>query len=212
MNTEQGCRGRKRKTHDEFVKEVYDLVGNEYTVVGKYEKAREKIKIRHNICNYEYLVLPNAFTSKGVRCPKCSNAKSGEKKRKTHEEYVKQVKARCEQEYLVLGKYKKGDKKILIEHSKCGYQWEVNAHSFLSNPRCPKCSGYIKKTHEMFVQEVSSLNGDEYSILSEYINNKTKIKIQHSVCGAVFEVVPIAFLRGKRCPGCGKKSKRGIYV
>ncbi len=204
--------GRKKKTHEEFVKEVYGLVGNEYSVISNYANAREKIHMRHNICGSEYEVLPNAFTSKGVRCPKCSNVKGGEKKRKTHKEYVQQVKEKCGEEYLILGEYKKGDEKILIEHSKCGYQWEVTAHSFLNKPRCPKCLGYIKKTHEMFVQEVASLNGDEYSVLSEYINNKTKVKIQHNVCGAVFEVVPIAFLRGKRCPECGKKSKRGIYV
>lgn len=204
--------GRKRKTHEEFVQEVYDLVGDEYTVLGEYVKAREKIQIRHNTCGDEYMVLPNAFTSKGIRCPKCSNAKGGEKKRKTHEEYVQQLKESCGEEYRTLSRYKKGDEKILIEHSKCGYQWELTAHSFLSKPRCPKCSGYIKKTHEMFVQEVADLNGAEYIVLGKYINNKAKIKIQHNVCGAIFEVVPIAFLRGKRCPGCGKKSKRGIYV
>jgi len=49
---------RKRKTHEEFIQEVYDLVGNEYTVLGKYINATTKILIRHNTCGHEYVVTP----------------------------------------------------------------------------------------------------------------------------------------------------------
>jgi hypothetical protein len=38
----------KRKTHEEFVNEVYELVGEEYKVVGEYRTARIKIEIKHN--------------------------------------------------------------------------------------------------------------------------------------------------------------------
>lgn len=42
------CKGKrismvKIKIYNEFVKRVYQLVGNEYKVIGSYEKARKKI-------------------------------------------------------------------------------------------------------------------------------------------------------------------------
>ena len=44
----------RKRTHDQFVKEVFDLVGNEYTVLGQYTNTDTKILIKHNICKHEY--------------------------------------------------------------------------------------------------------------------------------------------------------------
>ena len=37
-----------------------------------------------------------------------------------------------------------------------------------------------RKTNNEFLQEVFSLVGDEYSVLSPYINNKTKVLMRHN--------------------------------
>jgi hypothetical protein len=37
-----------------------------------------------------------------------------------------------------------------------------------------------KKTNEEFEQEVFELVGSEYSLLEEYVDSKTKIKIRHN--------------------------------
>jgi hypothetical protein len=66
--------GYERKTTAEFKKEVYDLVGNEYTILGEYITNKIKILIRHNCdeCNnYEFEMRPNSFLSAGQRCPYC---------------------------------------------------------------------------------------------------------------------------------------------
>jgi hypothetical protein len=42
----------KIKMHEKFIQEVYQLVGNEYTVLNNYIGAKIKIKLRHNKCNY----------------------------------------------------------------------------------------------------------------------------------------------------------------
>ena len=53
------CHTRKsRKTNEQFVAEVYDLVGGEYTFLEPYTKAINKIKVRHNICGLEYEAVP----------------------------------------------------------------------------------------------------------------------------------------------------------
>lgn len=60
----------KRKTQEEFVKEVYDLVENEYTVLGKYTGNKIKIDIMHNKCHNIFSISPSNFL-KGRRCPYC---------------------------------------------------------------------------------------------------------------------------------------------
>lgn len=70
----------KRKTHEEFIKNIFELVGNEYTVLSQYSGADNKILIRHNSkeCDfYEYYVTPHKFLN-GRRCPKCQQS-NGEK-------------------------------------------------------------------------------------------------------------------------------------
>lgn len=51
----------RRKTHEEFVKEVYDLVGDEYSVLGHYTRSSEKLEIQHNICGHKWFITPNNF-------------------------------------------------------------------------------------------------------------------------------------------------------
>ena len=37
----------KKKTHDEYIKEVYNVFGDEYTILGEYVNSNTKIKIKH---------------------------------------------------------------------------------------------------------------------------------------------------------------------
>lgn len=60
----------KKKTQEEFEEEVYNLVGNEYTVLGTYVNANVGLLIKHNDCNYEWKVEPHNFLN-GQRCPVC---------------------------------------------------------------------------------------------------------------------------------------------
>lgn len=124
----------RRKPMDVFVDEVRSLVGEEYTVVGAYEAALIKIKIRHNVCNHIFDMPPNDFL-KGNRCPSCFGAK-----KKTIEEYKKEVFDLVGFEYDVLGSTYNGNKtKIPMLHKKCGNTWNVSPNSFLRGTRCPKC-------------------------------------------------------------------------
>jgi hypothetical protein len=65
----------RRKTHEEFLVEVSDLVQDEYSVIGEYTGTTSKIKVKHNKCGYEYVVMPSSFLQ-GNRCPKCSKKAS----------------------------------------------------------------------------------------------------------------------------------------
>ena len=65
-----------------------------------------------------------------------------------------------------------------------------------------------KKTTEEFKEEIYELVGNEYVVISEYINNKTKVKFHHNKCNKDFEMRSNNFLRGNRCPNCINKNKK----
>ena len=192
---------KRRKTTNDFKKEVYDLVGNEYSVLGEYETNKTKIKMKHNNCNKEYLTTPHNFITTGNRCPYCYG-----KIKKTTDEFKKEVYDLVKDEYSVLSEYTTNKTKIKMKHNKCKHIYEVYPVSFLRGARCPKCFGTPKKTTDIFKKELYDLVKDEYLVLGKYINNKTKIKLKHNKCNKEFDMFPLNFLKGQRCPHC-KRSK-----
>jgi hypothetical protein len=72
------CAGFKRRTQKDFIKDVYERVGNEYTVLGKFKGVDEKVLVRHNICGLDMEVRPADFLRRGSGCPSCISS-SGEK-------------------------------------------------------------------------------------------------------------------------------------
>ena len=206
-----GCAGKMKKDTEIFKEEVYKLTGDEYTVLGEYIGANDKILMKHNKCGFEYEVAASSFL-RGCRCPKCA----GNRKKDTNI-FKEEVYNKVGDEYTVLGEYIGANKKILIKHNKCGYEYEVKANSFLQNYcRCPKCSNRInfqnkrnrKKDTNIFKEEVFNLVGDEYTVLGEYIGTDTKILMKHNKCGYEYKMTPHNFLQGQRCPKCSRSRKK----
>ncbi len=123
-------------------------------------------------------------------------------RKKTNEEFTKEVRELVEDEYVFLDKYIKSSVKIRCIHNKCEHIWKITPNDFLSGYRCPKCAGNIKKTNAQFIVEIHDLVGENYVFLDEYINAKTKIRCRHCVCGHEWNVAPSSFLGGSRCPKC----------
>ena len=59
-----------------------------------------------------------------------------------------------------------------------------------------------KKTHTEFIGELKIVN-PEITVIGEYINTRTKIKIQHT-CGHQWEAAPNNLFKGTSCPKCSK--------
>lgn len=197
----------RTKTHEQFVKEVSDLFGDEYTVLGKYMGSTSKIKLRHNTCGHEYETVASYILRKR-RCPRCFGGM-----RKTQEQFEQDVRNLVGEDYTVLGEYKNNLTKILVKHNECGKNFMARPSDFLSRSRCPNCSEKarikkLSKTHEQFLQEVEALVGDEYTVLEQYKSSVTKILMKHNICGNEYKVAPSYFLRGTRCPECAKEKNR----
>ena len=63
------------KTHDEFVKDLYNVFGDEYTVISEYTHSKNPIDIRHNVCGHVWTTTPNPLL-KGHGCPYCAYGRS----------------------------------------------------------------------------------------------------------------------------------------
>ncbi|MBQ8997071.1 MAG: DUF2726 domain-containing protein [Clostridium sp.] len=203
---------KQRKTTEEFKQEVYNLVKDEYEVLGEYIKSSTKIKMKHNKCGNEYKVTPQDFLS-GKRCPECAKKIRADKKRKTTEKFKQEVYDRVEKEYTVLGEYINTETHIKMKHNKCGYTYTVTPHGFLAGRRCPKCSRKLatdkqRKSTKEFKQEVYNLAKDEYEVLGEYVDCRTYVKMKHNKCGYIYKVIPNSFLSGRRCPKCSGLMKK----
>jgi hypothetical protein len=61
-----------------------------------------------------------------------------------------------------------------------------------------------RKTTEQFIESAVKIHGDKYDYnLSNYINNKTKLKIKCNTCYTIFEKTPVNHLINKQgCPTC----------
>jgi predicted Zn-ribbon and HTH transcriptional regulator len=144
-----------KKNTDIFKEEIFHLIQDEYNVVGEYINAKTKIKMIHNICQFEYEVTPSNF-KKGSRCPKCRNKEISIRCRRTHEQFIKEIHNKVGLEYSVLSKYQTSQTSIEMKHNICGYKWDVSPNSFLRGSRCPKCANEFRKNkfmkkHETFM-------------------------------------------------------------
>ena len=153
----------KNKTHEQFIKEVFKEVGNEYTILGQYLNSKTKIEIKHNKCGYTFNMQPHNFIDLSQRCPRCAaNA------RKTNKQFLQEVYQLVGNEYTFLEAYVTNNTLIKVKHNKCGHIYKVRPSNFLSGKRCPKCAGCIKKTTKQFKQEIYDLYKGEYEVLGEY--------------------------------------------
>lgn len=200
------------KTNEEFLKEIKEKRSNdwtEYKFLEKYKGAHTKLGARH-ICGYMWDISPHSFL-RGNGCPKCNKKKAAKMRTKTNEEFLKEIKEKRPNdwtEYEILEKYQGGHTKIKVKHYKCNKIYNITPTHFLQRVRCPYCSGRMKKSDEEFKKEIYKLVGDDYTALSNYVSNKTKIKMRHEKCQNIWDVNPLHFIQGSRCPLCNGLMKK----
>ena len=122
-------------------------------------------------------------------------------KKKTHEEYVAEVR-NINPNIEVVGRYIGAHTKIKHRCLVDKYEWLVTPNNILKGKGCPKCSNHIKRTHEQYIEEVSLLNSN-IEVLGEYINNTTPILHRCTIHNVEWNAIPINILRGHGCRQCG---------
>lgn len=151
------CNGIFKKTTEQFKKELFDLVGNEYLVMGEYVNARSKIKLCHLVCSYEYATTPDGFLNGGTRCPRCFG-----NNRKSTEKFKTEVRDSFGNGYLVLGEYSNNKTPLLMQHNSetCHHKFMVSPDAFLRGSHCNKC-GTKKRSGKFHYKYNPNLTDEE---------------------------------------------------
>ena len=106
------------------------------------------------------------------------------------------------QEFGYNYKLKKNTVTVLCTH--CNQVFTKPTIEFKKYPSCPYCEG-----KELLNTKAYSANlPSEYKLLSEYVDQNTKVTIQHS-CGFIWKVIPRKLNTYHGCPKCNKKRSKG---
>lgn len=201
--------GRKAMTHKEFCERVKKETEGEYEVIDTYIDSKTDITFLHNVCGTKFMQKPNFFLNRDYRCPSCKPRAKGSYHKLTTEKIIDRVNELVGDEYIIIGDYEPEKRHIMMRHNKCGYEWDCNINTFMNKGRrCPKCArrkvadSRIKEARERFNKLVE--DNEEYELLGEYVNNKTPVKMKHIKCGHQWNISPINFISGNRCPKCNK--------
>lgn len=197
----------KKMTNEEFVKKVYDLVGDEYTFLERYQGTHTKIKVIHNKCGNQYSVEPNSFVNAGHRCNKCSLIDSTNRQRKDIDVFLKQISEIDNGTILVKGEYLSSRQPLLFFHTICEREFYARPYNLFRKRRCSLC-GIEKgiksrtRTNEEFSKELYDLYGGEYILEGGYTQYKEKVLIKHTKCGYSWMVCVDNILHNHGCPNC----------
>ena len=197
----------KKWTHEMFVDFVSNKTNGEFEVRSQYIDNFTKIKLYHNECKREFLIIPANFKRR-LRCAPCNI-----KKKKTTESFKKELKELVGNEYIFQNEYVNAKTKVSLLHTKCNKIWNATPDDILNGGnRCGYCSPTFQNT-EKFRETVTEIAGDEYILLSEYENKSTPLKFFHISCGRTFERKPEHFIAGCFCSHCGleNRSKENHY-
>lgn len=158
------CMGAHRMDHQEFIDTVFNLVQDEYSVIGKFINSHKKIEMIHVKCGHHFNAIPKDFIHRGIRCPYCF----GNMKKST-EQFKDEVNKLTDGQFAVIGSYVNSKSKILIKHNICKKSFEITPNDFLRHKNCPCCNQSIGE------QLISSF------LLKHYINYDRQYKFKDCV-------------------------------
>ncbi|MGX5643084.1 zinc-ribbon domain-containing protein [Bacillus toyonensis] len=132
-------------------------------------------------------------------------------RRKTHEEYIREVEEKHNGNIEVKETYKGSDNKIKHKCNTCACEWDAKPNNILrlNTSVCPECNGnHKKKTQEKYEAEVFEQHGDSIEVTGTYEGNKKKIKHKCNTCKNEWNIVPSSILTGTGCPKCAANAKK----
>lgn len=149
------CSNNLKKTTEQFAKEVFELVGNEYEVIGEYKGTHEKIKLKHNTCGKTFYMVAKAFLLSGQRCPYERYKKSAEGNRQTQgkpNEKNQIIKEICEKEgYEIIKGYEKANINLILKHKECGTISKIRPYHFITTG--VRCTCITESKGEKVIRE-----------------------------------------------------------
>ena len=156
-----------KKTQKQFEDEVYEIYGDEYIVTGTYISNKKNISVYHNKCGRDIMVNPYHFLH-GHGCRKCACAHLRDERRKTTEEFQKELDEMYNFEFETVTEYDTAKTDITIRHKKCGELITKTPNQILSKViSCPNCRKY-KSKGETKIQEILESNNIDFETQKKY--------------------------------------------
>lgn len=188
----------KNKIHShEYIKNEIEKTGCK--LISEYHHCREPLRI---ICpkNHEFEQSWSNFKA-GHECQICSRSMTNLNLTRSElsEDDVKKYLLTFN--FILLTKYEKTSKKILIQCNACKDLWDVRLNSFKKTPHCPKCDN-IQPNHS--VTDIKNiLYNRNVELLSEiYTNNKTHLDVKCLICSNIWKATFGCLLQCENCPKC----------
>ena len=206
----------KRLTIEEFIKRAIAKHGEgryDYSQVV-YVNGSTPAKFICKVCGHEFEQRPDSHLQ-GRGCPKCAIIKTHPLT--TFEEFLKKAHAVHGDKYdYSQVRWNKVTDKITIVCPEHGPFEQAAINHYWAKQGCPKC-GLKKlganKRHslEKFLQLAKEKHGDkyDYSLVTEYKNGSTPVKIICKTCGKTFEQKPKMHIKGHGCTYCANNTVIG---
>lgn len=155
----------RTKSQSQFENELYEINPN-IEVLGDYVNNHTKIKVKCKICNNIWSSTSLTLISKQCGCPLCSNKSSANKRTKTHEKFINELK-NINPDIEVLGKYINNHTKIKCKCRLCGFIWYGIPNDMICKDHtgCPNCN--ISKG-EKRIKEYLQTNHIDYISQKKY--------------------------------------------
>ena len=168
-------------------------------VITKNNRHRWLISYECLECKYNGKCYWDNFKRQG--CPECRKNKVSDLCKKYSDD---EINKRLNEDGFELIDRNYSRSSCLVKCLKCG-KTNARSTSVIMNEhrKCSVCDGKVITTND-FKEIVKDIGDDEYEVISDYINSKSKINIKHKICNHEYWVTPDNFRRGRRCPYCNE--------
>ena len=204
---------RKKLTDEEYKRRIYDLYGDDISVLEPYVNQRTKILHRCNIHNFEWMGRTRQMAEGHNGCIYCSSEKRSQGLTQNIEKVKEKLKRVCGDEFTLNddNEYLGHDKKMYFTH----HLPDGSSHIVYSKPdriynhKCPVCSGMQVC---IGLNDIWTTNPDLGNLLAnpddgfKYMQNSNKhTDFQCPVCGYICKDKSINQVNRDmdvRCPIC----------
>ena len=159
------------KTHSDYENEINKKHNNEYVLLNKYNGCKSFIKVKHLKCGRIYEVRADQLLS-GRKCAKCQGVL-----KKTHEEFLQEVKTLFNNKIIIKTKYKTTNEKVLVLNNNCGHEYKMTPNHLLNRKDgCPICRSIKIVKESKAIKELKILLKKlKIDFIQEYIPNKNPL-------------------------------------
>lgn len=200
---------KQKITLDEFNRRIKMRFPQENFKVIKYEGYSKPAQIRCEQCN-KIIQINEAhnFLAKNKRygCVECHGYKN------QREDFLEQI----QQKYNIINTTVKDTHTYYtIKCKYCGHERTSTLKNLIKHLDCGCSTGTKRhRTGNEFIDEVNAKNIMQYELVSNYVNQTTKVLVKHKDCGFIFKAWPHDLTTPNKihCPKCIKRISTGEHL